>query len=380
MTYFEQIEHCRLCRAELPGNALITLFPFPKAAQHFLTSKQLDNESPIELAVFQCNKCDLVQLKAAPVSYFREVITAAVLSPHSRATRLNEITTFVKKYNLLGKTALEIGCGKGGMLDVIVDAGLRAEGIEYSESSVEEGVLFERSMICGYLPDQKITKKAEVFFSFNYLEHQPDIKQFIDSIYTNSTDNAVGYITVPNLSYLLESKCLYEFVADHLVYFTVSTLRRAFEFNGFDVLECQEINNSNDILAIVRKRSSLRLDSYMEEVNSLSAELNTLVEKYVSVGKKVAVWGAGHRTLALLAISKLNNIEFIIDSAPFKQGLFSPVMLTKIVSPETLEYSDVDAVIVMVPGIYPQEVLTIVKNFKRKFNTYLLEGNKIVAY
>ena len=76
-------------------------------------------------------------------------------------------------------------------------------------------------------------------------------------------------------------------------------------------------------------------------------------------------------------MSKLKEIEYIVDSAVFKQGKYSPINHTKIVAPKFLKKNKVDLLIVMVPGIYPDEVIKSVK--KMKLNTKLakLNYNKI---
>ena len=50
----------------------------------------------------------------------------------------------------------------------------------------------------------------------------------ISKIYDITTDECYGYITVPNYDYLLDSKCLYEFVVDHLSYFTKKSLSKKY--------------------------------------------------------------------------------------------------------------------------------------------------------
>lgn len=370
---------CRLCSAALTEAPIISMEPFPKAAQFYPREDEFAQDIGIVLDVFQCPSCGLVQLKIDPVDYYKEVITAAVLSPHAKLTRLTEMNAFVDRFGLRGKKALEIGSARGDMLEVMAEAGLDAMGLEYAPKSIEYAKGKGRNIHLGYINDFNPEAKADVFFSYNYLEHQPDAKAFIQSVHRVTTPDAIGYVTVPNLEYLLASKCLYEFVADHLVYFTQRTLSLAFEMNGFDVLSCQAINNDNDIEIIVQKRRQLNLSSYVAEVDDLSVRLNELVAQYAATGKKIAVWGAGHRTLALLAISRINKIEFIVDSADFKQGKYSPVMFNKIVSPKDLEASDVDAIIIMVPGLYPEEVLKTVRKFNRKLDVYILRGNDIVA-
>ena len=105
--------------------------------------------------------------------------------------------------------------------------------------------------------------------------------------------------------------------------------------------------------------------------------LRKLSLKYRKQGKRISVWGAGHRTLALLALAKLKNISFIVDSAKFKQNKFSPINFTKIVSPDKLKTESIDLLIVMLPGIYPNEVISKLLLNKVKFKLEKLINNKI---
>ena len=138
------------------------------------------------------------------------------------------------------------------------------------------------------------------------------------------------------------------------------------------------INNKNDISLIVKKREILDI-SGIDDVEQLAESLKNFVDQNRSNGKKLAVWGAGHRTLALLSIARITEIAFIVDSADFKQGKYSPVMHSKIVSPDVLAESDVDIVIVMVPGLYPDEVVKTIRSYSRPFDIYKLQDNKLLS-
>ena len=370
---------CRLCAGELYRKPLLRLEGMPKAAQYYPQKKEFRKDKGITLNVYQCSTCGLVQLNIEPVDYFREVITAASFSEKTRLFRLNQMKEFVTKFGLSGKKVLEVGSGKGDMLDVLEEAGLRAVGIEASSKSVEIGQSAGRKMINGYIGDvNKINGYPfDAFVLFNYIEHLPEPGRIIKRIYENTSANSIGFVTVPNLDYLLETRCFYEFVADHLSYFTKKTLTYAFERNGFEVLECYTINEDNDIALIVKKKEALDISGHFSEVEALIKNLQQIVAGYKSQNKKVAVWGAGHRTLALLALSKVKDIEYVIDSAKFKQGRFTPILHLNIVPPEYLKERKVDLVIVMVPGLYPSEVLKTLTQMNVGADVAVLRGNKI---
>jgi len=369
---------CRLCHSEISGEPLLSMNPFPKAAQYYPEPVEFEGDTGIELSVFKCDFCDLIQLISEPVLYFKEVITATGLSEKARNARLEEFRVMVKSHGLLGKKVIEVGCGRGDMLGVLNDAGMQAVGLEYSSDLVDYARHHGRNVIQGYLGELGIEydQTYDAFVSMNYLEHQPDTNGFLKALNKIMKDGAVGYVTVPNVNYLLRTNSLYEFVADHLVYFTAATLKRAFEINGFDVIDSRLINNENDVAVIVKKRNVAHIFG-MDEVVALSAELRRYINEAVSKGMKVAVWGAGHRTLALLAISDIDNICYIVDSADFKQGKYSPVTHHKIISPAQMQKEDIDVVLVMVPGIYPDEVIKTLQSFGRNYKICKLLDNKL---
>ena len=383
---------CRLCYQKLFDKPLLTLNGMPKAAQHFLNYDELPSSENITLDIYQCHNCGLVQLSIEPVSYYKDVITAASISGDARKSRLNQMLEFAKKFKLKDKKIIEIGCAKGDMLDVMEEAKMKAYGLEHSSDSILIAKNKGRKIIKGFIDDLKIIEHApfQGFVCFNYLEHVPNPRSVINKIYNNLSDDGVGLVTVPNLNYLLNTKSFYEFVADHLSYFTIETLKNAFYEGNFDVLDCSLINNENDILIIVKKNKNkiikkkinfktINFKNDYDEVDKLITNLKDIIEDYKKKDKKVAVWGAGHRTLALLALSKLQDIEFIVDSAKFKQGMYSPVMNTKIVSPDKLKEGKIDLLIIMVPGIYPDEVIKSVKQMNIDIRIAKLKDN-IIEY
>src|SRR3989344_5902702 len=235
--------YCHLCGNELFTDPILLLKGVPKAAQYYPEENEFAGDEGITLTIWQCSGCGLVQHKMKPVEYFKEVITAASLAEKSRSSRLNQMKEFAERFGLIGKKVLDVGTGKGEMIDVLKEAGLQAAGIEASLESVIIGKAAGRNMIHGYIGDQYSIAggQYDAFICLNYLEHLPSPGAIIRNIYNNTIVDAVGYVTVPNFDYLLKTKSLYEFVVDHISYFTKNTLTHAFEANGFEVLDCRII-------------------------------------------------------------------------------------------------------------------------------------------
>ena len=384
---------CRICYTKI-HRRILDLKGMPIAAQHFLKKTEINKkDKSLNLNILQCNKCGLVQLNIRPVSYYKSVITAASVSGEAKKTKLKQLKKFCNKFSLKNKKILEIGSGSGVVLDLIQNSGMKAYGIEYSQKSVLKGKANKRNIFKGYITDQKKIKNSpyDGFICFNFIEHIPKLNLFLKTIYENLNKKAFGLITVPNLNYLIKTKSFYEFVPDHLSYFTLDTIKYLFLKNYFKIIEYKLINNNNDILLTVKKNENknnfkikikpklLNLKKDYKKVELLINKLKNLEKSYFKSNKKIAVWGAGHRTLALLALSKFKKIDYIIDSAKFKQGLFSPINKTKIVGPHYLQKNPVDLLIVMLPGIYPNEVIKKVQKLKiRGLKLAKLINNKII--
>ncbi len=370
---------CRLCGGTLFPEPVLALNGIPKAAQYYPEEKEFSEDRGIVLSLCQCSACGLVQHNRAPVDYFREVITAASFSPKTRATRLTQMRAWVGRNGLEGKKVLQIGSGKGDMLDILEEAGCQAFGLEASADSVVHARSAGRKMMQGYIEDMQAldNEPFDGFIALNYLEHLPSPGAVIRKLYQHTGPDAAGYVTVPSLDFLLRTRTFYEFVADHLSYFTTETLTFAFESNGFDVLECALINEDNDIAAAVKKRRPLDIAADYREVEALIRDMRRIIDDARAKGRKVAVWGAGHRTLALLALAGPKDIQYVVDSAPFKQGRFTPVTHLRIVAPEHLKQEKVDVVLVMVPGLYPDEVVRQLKGMDVGVDIAVLRDNKI---
>jgi hypothetical protein len=129
------------------------------------------------------------------------------------------------------------------------------------------------------------------------------------------------------------------------------------EINGFRIIESYKKNNGNDLVVIAKLEPRINIDGAIETVSDIVKSIQKEVNKY----KNVAIWSAGHRALALMAIAKLEQIKYVIDSATFKQGKFTPILHKKIISPEDFISTKCDLLVIMLPGNYAEQVITFVE-------------------
>lgn len=356
------VNRCRVCNNDFFEEPLLRYENMPKAAQYLPDADSLGRDKGVDLEVRQCSGCGLVQLSNSPVPYYKEVIRAASISDEMKKFRRKQFGGFVKKYSLKGKKVIEIGCGGGEYLSIMQDAGAEAYGLEYSPGSVAQCVKNGLKVSRGFIQsssDRLNGAPFDAFFILNFLEHLPDMNSTLRGIYYNLAYDAVGLVEVPNFDMILRKRLFSEFIGDHLFYFTKETLSSALQQNGFEVIKCNEVWHDYIISAVVKKREKLDISHFYQ----YQAQLKNEIEAYICsfMDKKVAIWGAGHQALAVISLMDLaDKIRYVVDSASFKQGKYTPATHIPIVSPDALDSDPVDAVIVMAAS-YSDEVAGIIR-------------------
>lgn len=362
--------HCRLCRQPLATADAVHIGPFPKAAQYYPEPDEFACDQGVVLRIAECPGCGLTQLMNEPVDYYKQVITAASLSPVVREQRLALFKQL--REGFCGQpTALEIGCASGENLPLLREAGYAASGIEFFPLPADAATQPE-GVSNRYILDLGAEEhgKYDLLISFNYLEHQPDVKAFLQKCHALLADRGRLLLTVPNLDLLLTSRSAHEFVTDHLVYFTAESLETALRLAGYALIDLRFINNQYDIQIVAEKRRAAPVEGCKTALDALVVSFNQKLNDFATQGRKVAVWGAGHRTLALLSLSEHRLIDCIIDSAKFKHYKHAPISHLRILPPETLldPACGIDVILVMVPGIYPKEVINRIQSLPIRYH------------
>lgn len=357
---------CRVCGKVFFRKPLLRYENMPKAAQNFPTADSLECETGVDLTVCQCSGCGLVQLSNDPVPYYREVIRAAAFSEVIKASKTKQFTSFIQKYSLQGKKIIEIGCGRGEFLSLLQPLDVDAYGLEYSEAAVTQCLKNGLNVSKGFVKSSTYKLNNAPFDAFlllMFLEHMPDPNSALTGIYNNLSDGAIGLVEVPNFDMMLRKKLFSEFIGDHLLYFSRETLQTTMNLNGFEIIDCNELRDAYVISAVVKKRGTLDISNFYDYQIKIKTEINEYISRFGE--KKVAIWGAGHQALAIIALAKIEDkIRYVVDSAPFKQDKYTPATHLPIVAPDTLNSEPVDAVIVMAAS-YSDEVAGIIR---QKFN------------
>lgn len=364
---------CRIC-----GNELVPLLAcanMPRGAQRLPTREEVARDVGVQLEVCQCTACGVVQLQNEPVPYWKDVIRAVGISGAMRAFRKGFFADFVNRHDLVGKKGLELGCGDGAYLGLLAETGMRAYGLEHDPGNVERCKKIGLEARQGYVEDDSPLPGApfDAFFVFSWLEHLPSIPAFLRATLRNLADDAVGIVEVPNFDMILRGNLVTEFVIDHLYYFTEATFRHTLAAHGLDVLDCRPVWHDYILSAEVRKRRPLDTAGLV----NAQERCREAFRRVYALFPRVALWGAGHQALTMLAMAGgAERLAYVVDSAPFKQGRYTPVTHRPIVAPDRLREDPVDALIVAA-GSYSEEVCMLARERYGIENLFAVIGNEL---
>lgn len=405
---------------------LMTLDDMPASAQNIPAASELAEDHPLSLTLCQCPSCGLVQFDTEPVDYYRDVIRAGGGTRTMTRLRHEEyarLLTAMQEQHIRGRRIVEVGCGRGEFLrmwqnlaedpegaaalarDQARDplsgqpnaAPLHLVGIEHKPSLVAEANAVADKKYRVYegfaTGDVRYPEGPfDAFVQFNFLEHQPDPCDMLRNIWQNLKPQALGLITVPSFEYILRYNGYYELLRDHIANYTEFTFQKLLQDCGFELLS-MDLVNRDTIEAIVRKAdpdelSELHYSGRLIDVSALrdsydrlSASVNAHIDHLSESHRTMAIWGASHQGFTLAATTKLGGrVEYIIDSAPFKQGRFSPASHIPIVAPDYAVAHPVDEILIVAPG-YTDEIAGIIRErFDENVRILVLRTDRIEEY
>jgi hypothetical protein len=276
-----------------------------------------------------------------------------------------------------GKTALEIGCGKGEFLVALCErSGCKGIGFdpgyrpERTESPVAARIEFVRDL---YGP--KYSHIAADYIACRHtLEHIAPVGEFMRLIRETIGDRTgvSVFFELPDMERVLRDGAFWDIYYEHCTYFTRGSLARLFRATSFDVTALSKAYDDQYLLldahpahgptepalaaeddlaetAALVKDFGKRVDARMNEVRSAIA-------RWKASGSRFAIWGSGSKCVALLSKLGADALpDAIVDVNPHKHGKFLAGSGYEILGPAALEQVRPDAVLVM-NAIYTEEI------------------------
>ena len=200
----------------------------------------------------RCKQCRFVYAAKVPTAleleehyahkYDKKYVPDAWVSKTTR-NRLAELIASFSSYRDTNRL-LDVGCGRGLLLEAAQDAGWGCFGTEYSTDAISLGVDRGFTMHEGELRDDTFPHEHfDVIVMTEFIEHMPRPRDAMLTISRLSRMGGLLYLTTPNFDSLsrriLRSKWnVIEYPA-HLSYFGAETLTKLLESCGLSLVKIQ---------------------------------------------------------------------------------------------------------------------------------------------
>jgi SAM-dependent methyltransferase len=326
---------------------------------------------------YRCGFISNIAFNPTLLEYSSEYESTQTFSPifNNFARRLAH--RLVNRYSLHNKVMLEIGCGNGEFLNLLCELG-NNRGIGF-DPAYKKGRL-------GKEKNERITFKKD-YYSEKYTNYRPDFiccrmtlehiqqtSKFINMIRKSigSQSDVIVFFQVPNVMRILRDCAIEDIYFEHCSYFSPGSLARLFKRCAFDVLRI-ETNYDDQYLMIEAKPTDnkslgvLPIEDDLKILSDYVASFHERYQKKISFwhkrmqalsmkGKRTVIWGSGSKGVAFLTTLRVGDeIKYVVDINPHRQGTFMLGTGQEIVAPEFLERYQPEVVIVM-NSIYLQEV------------------------
>lgn len=341
---------CRVCRADL--RVLLEIPEAPARVQTLLAADDPAEDPTFRLALAECVRCGLVQLRETPdweFIYDDDYGFSVNFSQHAREYQRALADRWVADRGLAGREILEVGGGDGFFAALLAERGARVTMIEPSRKGVERarergGFRVERGRLG---PDILPGRLFDAVVARHVLEHLEDPIDFLTAIAARLRPDGELLVEVPNLDGVVRGGRPWDFYAEHSLYFQPSTLALALERSGFEVCEFGLLERGDYLWAAARPGRTA-VDDFAATAAERAARLRAMVRQAIDAGRSVAFWGAGGRCVALLALAGGRELGFdaVVDSDPAKWGRFTPGSRLRVIPPSEFHARDVDDVVV----------------------------------
>jgi SAM-dependent methyltransferase len=352
---------CLSCGAPLE-QTLLDLGEQP-LANAYLTAEQLaaGDERRYPLHARVCGACLLVQVEPVvpPEEIFSDYAYFSSFSD-SWLAHCAAYAQTVRGRLGLGPQSLvvEVASNDGYLLREFVDAGVPVLGVEPATNvaavAIERGVptevaFFGRASAAGIVARGR---GADLAIANNVLAHVPDLDDFVGGLADVLQPEGVLTVEAPHLLRMLQRTEFDTIYHEHLCYFSLLAVRDVLARRGLRVFDVEELPTpggslrlwaSRDegagrwpetpsvqrLLTAERAAGLDRPEGYRDfapRVQALLGELRRFVADARAAGDAVAAYGAAAKGNTLLNAAGLtaDDIPYVVDRSPHKQGRFLP--------------------------------------------------------
>ena len=285
--------------------------------------------------------------------------------------------SLIDRYNLHSKDIIEIGCGQGEFLSMLCELGKNnGKGFDpaYIPGRNENMEKNQVSIIKDFYSEKYSDIQCDFLCCRMTLEHIYETADFIRTVKQSirNRPETIVFFQVPDVRRILKDMAFWDIYYEHCSYFSPGSLAGLFRNNGFEVIDLWVDYDDQYIMLGARLGDGGKLNLFPAEedmaqlknqvdffTENCKNHLNTwksYLEDAKKNGRRVVLWGGGSKGVAFLTtLNILDEVEYVVDINPKKNGTYMAGTGQKVVAPEFLKQYKPDIVIVMNP-IYRNEI------------------------
>jgi SAM-dependent methyltransferase len=384
-------------------------------ANSYLKKKEFCNEKSFPLCVYVCENCFLVQLEEieSPENIFSEYAYFSSYSDSWLKHAKNYVENIISRFPInKNSLVIEIASNDGYLLQYFQGKKIPILGIEPAENvaktAIEKNIptitKFFNSEIANKLLGDK--KSADLIVGNNVLAHVPNLNDFIKGLKIILKPKGIITLEFPHLLQLIKFNQFDTIYHEHFSYFSLISLEKIFLFHKlkiFDVeeiithggslrifathLENKSINFTKNVNEILNKEKEFGLDNiskYLEFSKNVEIIKNQLLNFFIDaqkISKKVVCYGAAAKGNTLLNYCGIGNdmIEYVVDRSEYKQGLYLPGTHIPIKSPDEINETKPDYVLIL-PWNIKDEIMKQMKIIQKWGGKFVIPIPEVKVY
>lgn len=387
--------HCRWCGGRLTSVLSLRNLPL---VNYFPTKKEIPQEKKYPLDFCVCRSCGLAQLgqTVAPQKLFvRYHYLTGTSEPLVRSLTTLAQTSVSRHHLPKGAKVLDIGSNDGTLLLSFQKLGLRVLGVEPASAIARTARGRGIPTINGFftaLLGRTIRKRYGQFdlvTATHVLANIADLRDFLAGVAEVLSPDGIFTVEVGSLENLVRHYQFDSIYHEHFSYFSLPMLQRIFESAGFSIVSARKEGNQGGSLRIeavkrvegrehrvqLKREKEITREDYKKFAKGVVDFRNKMKRLFQTDlnGKTVVGFGAPAKGVTLLNYCGLgpNDITFLVDSTPAKQGRFMPGVHIPVYPEAYLKGKSVDAILVLAWN-YRDEVMRKIKQLVRSPVTVII--------
>lgn len=372
---------CQACGHSLT-RTLVDLGEQP-LANSYVPSDSGDAPEPFfPLHARVCDHCLLVQVDpvSRPEDIFTDYAYFSSFSESWLAHCRDYVASMVDRFALgHSSRVVEIASNDGYMLQYFVERGIPVLGVEpaanVAETAVARGVPTDVAFFGSETARRLVSEggAADLVAAKNVLAHVPDINDFVAGVAIMLKPDGVFTVEFPHLLNLIREVQFDTIYHEHYTYLSLVALERIFARHGLEIFDVEKQSTHGGSLRVfAARRVSGRSPSegvtvvrgeevaagldrpegyagFDGRVRAVREGLRTFLDTAKAEGKSVAGYGAAAKGNTLFNYCQVSpdDVTFVVDRNPAKQGMLLPGSHIPVKPVDSLEDAAPDYVLIL---------------------------------